>query len=264
MEFHEYANLFPMMPDEEIQKMAIDIKKGYDLDHPILVYQGKILDGRNRWKACQIAGVTPPIKEYTGSDPLGKSVRDNLVRRHLSESQRGMVAGKIAEMQPGDNQYTHEVVRPIGLTSQLDAARMLNVGERTVRRARAVITKGTPELVSAVESSEITVNAACQIAKLPAARQVEVIAGGSAAVKEKAKEIRENGGAEITPSQTTYDPEKRISYQPAKGMEIIARVIAAYDTIGDTDKEFDQATEVLLKHIKHRQDQRNKKRRTKH
>lgn len=105
----------------------------------------------------------------------------NLVRRHLSESQRGMVAGKVANMHRG---RPDELNPSIDGFTQEDAAQMLNVGESTVTRARTVINKGTPELIKAVESGEVTVNAAAQIAKLPAARQVEVMAEGLEAIKE--------------------------------------------------------------------------------
>jgi len=47
IEFHPYANLFPMMPDNELQKMSDDIAKN-GLHEPILLYENKILDGRLR------------------------------------------------------------------------------------------------------------------------------------------------------------------------------------------------------------------------
>ena len=113
-----------------------------------------------------------------------------------------MVAARIADLSHGGdrgNQHTggKGSIDPLAKTKQ-EAADLLKVGTATVKRARAVITKGTPELAAAVESGEINVSAAAQIAKLPAARQLEVLAEGPDAVKEKAKEIRDFGG-EIAP-----------------------------------------------------------------
>ncbi len=69
----------------------------------------------------------------------------NLHRRHLSESQRGMVAAKLANMPEGRPE-----TRSIDLVSQLEAATMLNVSAPTVKRAKSVMEHGTAELVEAV------------------------------------------------------------------------------------------------------------------
>jgi transposase len=71
-----------------------------------------------------------------------------------------MVAAKIANLERGDNQHT-----PIGGTSQEDAARLLNVGERSVQRAKKVLDEGSLILVSKVESGEVAVSTAADIEK---------------------------------------------------------------------------------------------------
>jgi hypothetical protein len=53
---------------------------------------------------------------------------------------------------------------------------MLNVGERSVRRAREVIERGDPELVSSVERGEVAVSAAAEFAKQPVEEQRKQIA----------------------------------------------------------------------------------------
>lgn len=63
----------------------------------------------------------------------------------MTESQRALVAAKIAQLQIGANQHT-----PIGVPSQRDAAELLIVSVRNVQRAKAVLDNGTPELVEAV------------------------------------------------------------------------------------------------------------------
>ena len=64
MKFHEYANIYRMLPETELAKLAQNIReKGQLL--PITSYEGQILDGRNRYKACEIAGVDPRIEDYT-------------------------------------------------------------------------------------------------------------------------------------------------------------------------------------------------------
>ncbi len=99
------------------------------------------------------------MREYDGDDPVGFVVSLNLHRRHLDESQRAMVAGKIATLdrgRPTDNP-------PIGGISAAQAAEKLNVGTRSVERAREVLDHGTPELVSAVERGRVSVSVDVEI-----------------------------------------------------------------------------------------------------
>lgn len=154
-EFHPFAEIFPMLDDEQLHGLAQDIAAHGLLD-PIIMYERKILDGRCRYRAGRIAGVAPRFEDYVGNDPLGYVVSHNLHRRHLTESQRAMVAARLADLQLGANQHTQGV--PIGR-----AADLLNVGERSVARAKEVVRDGTPELVKAVETGEIAVSAAAEI-----------------------------------------------------------------------------------------------------
>jgi hypothetical protein len=113
------------------------------------------------------AGIDPHFEEYTGSDPLAYVVSLNLRRRHLDESQRAMVAARIATLPKRTNQHA-----PIAAPSQEVAADMLNVGRRSVQRAREVLEEGVPELAAKVERGEISVSAAadCQCTDRRAAR----------------------------------------------------------------------------------------------
>ncbi len=70
MKFHPLANLFPLISKDELSRLADDIKQRR-LDQPIVTYEGRILDGRNRWLACRQAGRKPRFKKYIGADALG-------------------------------------------------------------------------------------------------------------------------------------------------------------------------------------------------
>jgi len=95
-EFHELCCIFPRCTDEELQLLVSDIREN-GLQTPITLYEGKILDGRNRYLACQMLNIEPDYVEFDGKDPLPFVVSRNLCRRHLSESQRAMVAAAIIE-----------------------------------------------------------------------------------------------------------------------------------------------------------------------
>lgn len=184
MNFHPYSEIFPLLSDSELGKLAEDIR-AHGLREPIWTYEGQILDGRNRWRACEMAGVAHrPTREYDGLDPIGFVVSLNLHRRHLNERQRAMVAAKIATLQDGQRADLVEGV-PIGTASEL-----LNVSERSVKRAREVRHDGAPELISIVERGRVSVSAAADVAGLPIERQKEIVARGEREILEAAKQIR--------------------------------------------------------------------------
>ena len=90
-EFHPASELFPVLSDRELRKLAADIRD-HGLREPIWLYEGKILDGRNRYKACAIAGVQPTFDEYTGDAPARFTFSMNFHRRHLEKGQLAALA----------------------------------------------------------------------------------------------------------------------------------------------------------------------------
>lgn len=184
MKFHPLAEIFPLIEGYEFAGLVEDIRIN-GLREPIVLYGGQVLDGRNRLRACKTAGVVPRFETYAGDDPVGYVVSLNLRRRHLDESQRAMVAAKLATMKRGYNQHS-----PIGETSQARAAELLNVGKRSVERAAEVRESGTPELQQAVERGGVSVSAAADVATLPQDEQREVVARGEREILEAAKLIR--------------------------------------------------------------------------
>ena len=157
LEFHPLANIFPLMSEAEISDLAEDIKKN-GLAEPIFIYEGKILDGRNRYLACEKVNIKPDTINYNGKDPLGWVISLNLKRRHLSESQRGMIAAKIANMdRGGDKKSDQSANLRKDKISQPEAAKKLNVSERTIQDAKAILRKA-PEKVKDIESGKKTIH----------------------------------------------------------------------------------------------------------
>ena len=90
IKFHPLADLFPLMEGEEFDALVADIKAN-GLQEPVVVHEDMILDGRNRFMACEAAGVEPTFVPFLGENPLAFVISTNLRRRHLNESQRAMV-----------------------------------------------------------------------------------------------------------------------------------------------------------------------------
>src|SRR5262249_32152266 len=184
---HPLADIFPLMESAEFEALVTDIK-AHGLREPVMVFEDMILDGRNRYRACQSAGIEPTFTVYHGDDPVSYVISINLRRRHLDESQRAVVAAKLATLKDGQRKSASPIGEPA--LSQAEAADLLNVGKRSVERAREALAQGPPELVQAVERGDVSVSAAAEVATLPGPEQREVLAGGDKAVKAKAKNLR--------------------------------------------------------------------------
>jgi ParB-like chromosome segregation protein Spo0J len=153
-EFHPIADLFPLMSGDELAELARDIKAN-GLDQAGLLFEDKILDGRNRYLACQQAGVEFEAAIYDGDEPVAKVVTLNLHRRHLSTSQRAAIANDMARLQKG----RQEQIGSTTYLAQPDAAKMLDVSSESVKRVRRV-EREAPELIEPIRQGKMTVNKA--------------------------------------------------------------------------------------------------------
>jgi len=148
---HPLAETFPPFTDPEFQALVDDISANSQRE-PITLFEGKVLDGVHRLKACRKLGIEPRVRNYNGKDPLGFSVSENLKRRHLNESQRALIAAQLSGSKNG---------RPSANRSQLttvSAASLLNVSEKSVDRAKSVLKDAPKQDVEAVRSGKKTVS----------------------------------------------------------------------------------------------------------
>lgn len=167
-----------MLGEAELKALSNDIAENGLRQKILRDKHQRIIDGRNRFAACELAGVTPDFDDFDGDDAavLKLVVSLNLHRRHLNESQRSYVAGQVATMRKGGqkgnaNAATEKTNRPIDLfvsegVTQQQAADTFNVSEKSVRRAVKVQREGIEELNNAVVAGEISVNKAAEIAAL--------------------------------------------------------------------------------------------------
>jgi hypothetical protein len=197
--WHEYANLFPMLSGDTLAMLSADIAE-HGIREPVMLYQGKVLDGRNRCVAANDIGIDVPTREFAGDDAaaLAFVISTNLHRRHLTESQRASIAARLANMRLGENQHSRgsanlqtllpEVAPIAPPVTTAAAAAMLNVSERSVATARKVQEEAPAEIVQAVDDGRISVSLAAQVASLPEAAQAEIIAAPADQVREVARE----------------------------------------------------------------------------
>lgn len=179
LEFHDAANIFPM-DDEHLDELVADIKE-HGQQVPIELLDGKILDGRRRYTACRMAGVEPNTVDVSPDDPVAHVLSLNLQRRHLTASQRAMVAGKArgmydaaAKERQAEGQERGRKSQAGALVKQLppskrekardQAGKAVGVSGAYVDRATRVLTKAIPEVAKAVEEGRLSVSSAAELA----------------------------------------------------------------------------------------------------
>jgi ParB-like chromosome segregation protein Spo0J len=174
--FHPLLTIFPEMDQSAFAEFVADIKE-HGIHEAVWTYKGQLLDGRNRWLACQELGIECPQREYMGkeSELLAFVLSANLQRRHLDSSQRAMIAAKIANMRQGER--TDLQPSPNLEKVSIDAAaKLLNVATGSVGSARKVIAKAEPEIIKAVEQGDLAVSVAARVVAYSAEIQKQVVA----------------------------------------------------------------------------------------
>lgn len=218
MKFHPYADVFPLIEGEDFDRLVEDIK-AFGLREPIWRYEGKILDGRNRFLACQKARVRPQFRDFKGT-PQGalafvRSVND--VRRHLTQSQRALAASRIKEHLASLNLDSGD------LTTM--AAEQMGVSRASVFHADKVRQHGSKQLEHAVESGEVSVSRAAAVVDLPKAQQLK------AATQKKPEPIEERWEPEDDEAErlTAIEREQEASLQ--KWLDADDKLAAAHAEI---------------------------------
>jgi hypothetical protein len=97
--FHPLADIFPLMEGEEFDALVVDIKAHGPVE-PIVMHEGMILDGRNRYRACLDAGVQPTFTSFRGDDPAAYVISANIHRRHLNAEQKRNLIAKLLKAEP--------------------------------------------------------------------------------------------------------------------------------------------------------------------
>lgn len=185
MEYHEIANCFPLIQGTDFNDLVENVRKN-GLLQAILTFEDKILDGRNRFRACEVAGIPPRYVAFTGTweEARATVVSLNLQRRNMTQSEREISGARLANLQRGSNRFESKIEGPIGLStgiSQSKAAEMMGVSEKGVKRASVIVDHGVPELVEAVGRESVPMSTGSEIARaIPAVQPVLIAAGVTA------------------------------------------------------------------------------------
>ena len=162
-EYSELSTVFPSFHGEEEFTKLVESIKTEGLLEPIVIWQGKIVDGRHRHLACKEARVQPEYTHFPDDWSLDKVknrvVAFNVLRRHLTTGQRALVAAALANMTSGTRVDLQPRQNSAEVKSNKQAADQLNVSHQSVKTAKN-IKKDTPDLAEKVNRGEMSLNAA--------------------------------------------------------------------------------------------------------
>jgi hypothetical protein len=232
-EVHPVCLLLPDMSEEEFNALKSDIEQ-HGLQQPILLHpNGQILDGRHRARACNELGVDARFETWSGTDPVAFVLSTNLFRRHLTPSQRAMIAAQAMDhykaeaevrMKAGGTLASSDARVPAKGKSAATAAAAVGVSQASVERAAAIVRDGTPEDVQAVMRGEATV----------AAKAGEVKAR---AYTGRSPESASRTHAEIVDSPPTTQPPHRPAGPPkATAKDALHRALTVTAALAELDK----------------------------
>jgi ParB-like chromosome segregation protein Spo0J len=146
-ELHPACAAWPEMGAAELHDLADDIAANGQHDPIAMSPDGRIVEGRNRYLACVMAGLEPKTFVYDG-DPWLLSISRNKHRRHMTTDQIALVVAQLVTARQGDNRFT------AGETTIADAARLGDVPETAVKSARTVLQDGTEEEIADVRAGK--------------------------------------------------------------------------------------------------------------
>ncbi|EEE06871.1 ParB N-terminal domain-containing protein [Burkholderia dolosa] len=157
LQLHPLCTLFPRLDGAEFDALKADIAANGQRQ-AIIVHDGLILDGGNRYRACIEAGINPRIEQYGGADPLAFVLSANLHRRHLTPGQQAAIVAAAtnwleAHGHGGDRKSDQSAT--LHLETVADRATQSGASVRTQKMADKVA-KSDPDLVKKVAHGEVT------------------------------------------------------------------------------------------------------------
>lgn len=251
MKFHPVVHLFPRLDNETRANLKTSIRK-YGCTHPVLVWEGQIIDGRHRVEICDElkAPFKTEVFHGTQEEAIQHAWDLNDKRRHYeSKEQKAMTGAKLAkilEEAARDRQKQGVTLGSIGTQgrSAEHAAKKTGVSVSQIKRAKSVLDHGTPELVEAVNKGDVTVRDAAAVANVPDDVQraaVKAVKEGNAKTARAAVEANGKGHLNGHANGKPADPERK----PVDGWGIPIQDHAqvAFDAQG----KFDELLSLLRK-----------------
>jgi len=235
---HEVAEWFPLLGDAELRELATSIQREGQIE-AIVVWNDVLLDGRNRWRACELAGVEPRVvaREFADETACGRwIVAVNVARRHLTYSQKLAFGERLRDREDaeakgrksangGDKRSSNQrpevdhgpppVTDRESRKARDEAGRAAGVSGRALDRMRAIRAQAVPEVIKAVEDGRMAVSAAASLTKLSEEKQREIVAVASRLGNVETPEVRGGLVRQLAKQAAKQETARKIESEPA-------------------------------------------------
>lgn len=242
IERHPLSKLWPDMSDSQYKELRDDIQK-HGQRYPITVYDGAIIDGWHRFRACTDLRIKPTVSKFTGTpDEAADLVNSlNAHRRNVSASERAFAitgaygwAQACAKGEGGGTQ-----VPPPSAKTNREMAELAGTSEKTVKRAKRVHESGSAALKEAVRKGEVPLNKAAAVVDLPKSEQLEA-----------AKAPPEKPQQEVEPATPDLPTEDEMAELDAAAEreyhDSIAKVMDSDDRLAAANAEIKRQAQTIV------------------
>ncbi len=247
----EFQKLIPALTPEERKGLEASLIADGCISPLVVWFKHNILlDGHNRHAICLKHDIECEVHEIvleSRDDAKAWIIKNQLGRRNLDESQRAMLAARLKDVfahaakdrqkqhggtapgRPKDETLVSDLTQVNAGRAREQAAAAMNVSSGLVHAAEKVISDGTESLQQAVMGGQVSVSAAAEVAALPKKKQDDIVADGSKAIAEAAREIRRQRRAA---SPQTAAKKKLTSKQIIQLVELVTELDRLTDKPG--------------------------------
>jgi transcriptional regulator with XRE-family HTH domain len=215
----------------------------------LVLWGDTLIDGHNRYAICRQHGIefrTVQNNSFASIEDVMLWMIDNhLARRSVSDFQRGLlalrkkeiVAARMAHKAAEAQAETEGAADPTDppWNTREDVARAARVSSNTISQIERIQKAATPQLVEAVRTGTISINAAANVAQLPEAVQIAAVAGGRKELQQAARQVREQKAAtrprKETPEGEPVDEATRMRTEIASLKDRVATLLTENEVL---------------------------------
>jgi transcriptional regulator with XRE-family HTH domain len=214
----------------------------------LVLWNDILIDGHNRYAICEKHGIefrTVQNNSFASLDDVKLWMIDNhLARRSVSDFQRGLLAlrkkqivamRRAAEAPSEAEAEDTKAAEPPPWNTREEVAKAARVSPNTISQIERIQKTATPQLVEAVRSGTISINAAANVAQLPEAVQVAAVAGGRKELQQAARQVREQKAAtrprKETPEGEPVDEAARMRAEIAALKDRVATLLTENEVL---------------------------------
>ena len=226
---HPACAKWPRPSAADFEELVKDIKAN-GLINPIwLTEADEILEGKVRYEACLRAGVEPRFELYVDDDPIGFTISQNKLRRHLSKTDLAFIGEELAKLKHGSNQHkkkVDEVATSSSFVPSKEIAEQLGICRELINDVRALKRYGEPNVIELVKTNQVGLKNATSYARHTSREQQRI--ADVKTVKQQGTQLRTPLKNGITSKRMVAPIKSRkvmeITFSPEQATELIEKL----------------------------------------